>query len=59
VHPGLVPGGTVSLRFGEKFLRHRCGKLEFLGEDVERGGSVSRFQGMGSSDNIGVKSLHL
>jgi len=28
VHPGLVPGGTVSLRFGEKFLRHRCGKLE-------------------------------
>eukprot|EP00434_Breviolum_minutum_P007525 symbB.v1.2.006643.t1/scaffold394.1/size213099/8 len=28
VHPGLVPGGTVSLRCGEKFLRHRCGKLE-------------------------------
>lgn len=56
MHPGLVPGGTVSLRFGEKFLRHRCGKLEFLGEDVERGFvCVSRFQGFGSSDHIGVK----
>ena len=32
MHPGLVPGGTVSLRCGEKFLRHRCGKLEFLGD---------------------------
>ena len=37
MHPGLVPGGTVSLRCGEKFLRHRCGKLEFLGEDVWNG----------------------
>ena len=32
MHPGLVPGGTVSLRSGEKFLRHRFGKLEFLGD---------------------------